>query len=83
MSVKRKHSANPVDTQINQMKKLINRADVGVEMKSTTATNTTFIYNKTEQGIQQQHQQQQHLVMMTKWTVKQLNEIFHNNTDIE
>ena len=35
---------------------------------------------KTEQGIQQQHQQ--HLVMMTRWTVKQLNEIFHNNTDI-
>lgn len=28
------------------MKKLINHADVGVEMKSTTATNTTFIYNK-------------------------------------
>ena len=63
------------------MKKLINHADVGVEMKSTTATNTTFIYNKTEQGIQQQHQQ--HLVMTTRWTVKQLNEIFHNNTDIE
>ena len=46
MSVKRKHSANPVDTRINQMKKLMNHADVGVEMKSTTATNTTFIYNK-------------------------------------
>ena len=46
MSVKRKHSAHPVDTQINQMKQLINHADVGVEMKSTTATNTTFIYNK-------------------------------------
>ena len=39
MSVKRKHSAN-------QMKKLINHADVVGEMKSTTATNTTFIYNK-------------------------------------
>ena len=46
MSVKTKHSANPVDTRINQRKKLINHADVGVEMKSTTATNTTFIYNK-------------------------------------
>ena len=60
----------------------MNHADVGVEMKSTTATNTTFIYNKTEQGIQQQHQQQQHLVMMTRSTVKQLNGKLEYKTDV-